>query len=71
MYMKGKVKRLYRTYKLTEEEKNKIIRTRWDGDTHYFDVFDSQEECDEEEKRLTKIEEEYRKQKEIYLKSLL
>lgn len=61
---------MYRTYELTEEEKNKITRMRWDGDTHYYDVFESQEECDEEEKRLVKIDEEYRKQKENYLKSM-
>lgn len=61
---------MYRVYELTEEEQNKIIRLRWDGDTHYYDVFDSQEECDEEEKRLARIDEEYRRQKENYLMSL-
>ena len=61
---------MYRTYELTEEEKNKITRMRWDGDTHYYDVFESQEECDEEERRLAKIDEEYRKAKENYLKSM-
>ena len=61
---------MYRTYELTEKEKNKITRMRWDGDTHYYDVFESQKECDEEEKRLAKIDEEYRKQKENYLKSM-
>ena len=61
---------MYRTYELTDEEKNKITRMRWDGDTHYYDVFESQEECDEEEKRLAKIDEEYRKSKEYYLKSM-
>ena len=53
---------MYRTYELTDEEKNKITRMRWDGDTHYYDVFESQEECDEEQKRLDKIESEYKKQ---------
>ena len=57
-------------FESTEEEKNKITRMRWDGDTYYYDVFESQEECDEEENRLAKIEEEYRKQKENYLKSM-
>ena len=61
---------MYRVYELTEKEQNKITRLRWDGDTHYYDVFDSQEECDAEEKRLTRIEEEYKRQKENYLKSL-
>ena len=61
---------MYRVYELTEKEQNKITRLRWDGDTHYYDVFDSQEECDDEEKRLAKIDEEYRMQKENYLKSL-
>lgn len=61
---------MYRTYNLTEEESGKITRQRWDGDTYYYDVFDTQEECDAEEKRLAKIDEEYRKSKEEYLKSL-
>ena len=57
---------MYRTYELTEEEKNKITRMRWDGDTHYYDVFESLEECDEEGKTLAKIDEEHRKAKEYY-----
>lgn len=61
---------MYRTYELTEEEKNKITRMRWDGDTHYYDVFESQEEYDEEERRLKKIDEEYRIQRENYLKNI-
>lgn len=60
---------MYRVYELTDKEKNKIIKLRWDGDTHYYDVFDSQEECDKEKERLAKIDEEYRKLKENYLKS--
>ena len=54
---------MYRVYQLTNEEKDKIVRCRWDGDTHYYDVFESQEECDEEQKRLDEIEAEYRKNK--------
>lgn len=50
---------MYRTYKLTEKEDGKITKMRWDGDTHYYNVFETQEECDEEEKRLAKIEEDY------------
>lgn len=61
---------MYRVYQLTNEEKNKIVRLRWDGDTHYYDVFESQEECDTEQKRLNKINAEYRKMKENYLKKL-
>ena len=61
---------MYRVYQLTEKEQGKITKLRWDGDTHYYDVFDSKEECDEEEQRLAKIEECYIKQKENYLKSL-
>ena len=60
---------MYKVYQLTDEEKNKIVRLRWDGDTHYYDVFESQEECDEEQKRLDKIEAEYKKQKADYLKN--
>lgn len=59
---------MYRVYELTEEEKDKIIRLRWDGDTHYYDVFESQGECDAEEKRLKEIEDEYKKEQEWYLK---
>ena len=55
---------MYRVYKLTEKEQGKITRLRWDGDTHYYDVFDTQEEANEEQKRLDKIEEEYRKAKD-------
>lgn len=61
---------MYRVYQLTDEEKNKIVRLRWDGDTYYYDVFESQEECDEEQKRLDEIEAEYRKEKADYLKKL-
>ena len=37
------------------------LSSHFDGDTYYYDVFDSQEECDEEKKRLAKIEEEYQR----------
>ena len=52
---------MYRVYTLTEKEQGKITKMRWDGDTHYYDVFDSQAECDAEEQRLAKNEEDYRK----------
>lgn len=61
---------MYRVYELTEKENNKITRIRWDGDTHYYDVFESQEECDKEQKRLDKIEEEYKKAQADYLQHL-
>ena len=51
---------MYRVYTLTEKEQGKITRLRWDGDTHYYDVFDSQEEHDAEERRLAEIEEDYK-----------
>lgn len=59
---------MYRVYKLTEKEEGKITRMHWDGDTHYYDVFESQEECDSEQKRLDEIEREYKEQMEAYLK---
>lgn len=59
---------MYRVYELTDKEKNKITKLRWDGDTFYYDVFETQEECDEEEKRLARINEEYEKKMENYLK---
>ena len=34
---------MYRTYYLTEAENGKITRLRWDGDTEYYDVFETQE----------------------------
>ena len=58
---------MYRTYNLTEKEKGKITRLRYDGDTYYYDVFDTQDECDKEEERLKKINEEYKKKMEEYL----
>lgn len=61
---------MYRVYELTEKENNKITRIRWDSDTHYYDVFESQEECDKEQKRLDKIEEEYKKAQADYLQHL-
>lgn len=61
---------MYRVYELTNEEKDKITIMRFDGDTHYYDVFETQEECDDEERRLKKIDEEYRIQREHYLKSI-
>lgn len=60
---------MYRTYHLTDKEKSKITRQRWDGDTYYYDVFESQEECDEEQKRLDEIEVDYQKKMKSYLKS--
>lgn len=60
---------MYRVYQLTDKEKDKIVRLRYGVDTHYYDVFESQEECDVEQKRLDKIEEEYRKKKADYLKN--
>ena len=60
---------MYRVYHLTNKEKDKIVRLRYGVDTHYYDVFESQEECDEEQKRLDKIEAEYRKKKADYLRN--
>ncbi len=61
---------MYRTYKLTDAEKDKITKYRWDGDTGYYDVFESQEECDKEEERLRKINEDAQKMHKDYLKNL-
>ena len=60
---------MYRTYNLTEKEKGKITRLRYDGDTYYYDVFDNEEECEKEEERLRKINDEYKKKMEGYLSS--
>ena len=61
---------MYRTYELTDAEKGKIIRSRWDGDTYYYDVFETQEECDLEQKRLDRIEAEYKEAMLNYRKRL-
>lgn len=61
---------MYRTYHLTEKEKEKITKMRWDGDTHYYDVFENQKELEEEEKRLAKIEEDCKRRHEEYLRYL-
>lgn len=60
---------MYRTYRLTKKEENKITRLRYDGDTYYYDVFDNQEECDIEEKRLKKIQDDYENKMRDYLNS--
>ena len=52
---------MYRTYQLTEKEQGKIVRQRWDGDTHYYDVFESQEECNAEQEKLEENEIQYKK----------
>lgn len=61
---------MYRVYGLTDQEKGKVIWCRWDGDTEYYDVFDSQEECDKEQKRLDQIDADYKREKEEYLKNV-
>ena len=44
---------MYRTYRLKGNEKYFIMT--WDGDCYSYTVFDSQEEMDEDKKRLKKI----------------
>lgn len=61
---------MYRTYHLTKAEEGKITRLRFDGDTYYYDVFDSEAEYKQEEERLAKIDAEYEKQKQQYLATL-
>lgn len=61
---------MYRVWELSEKEKGKIVRLREGIDCCYYDVFETQEECDKEQKRLDKIEELYKKAKEAYRQSL-
>lgn len=61
---------MYRTYELTDKEIGKITRFRWDGDTYYYDVFESQEECDKEQERLDRIAAEYEEEKRKYMEYL-
>lgn len=60
---------MYRVWKLSEAEKGKIVRQRYDGECHYYDVYESQEECDREQKRLDKIEAEYQEKMKAYLEA--
>lgn len=61
---------MYRTYQLTEAERDKVAVLRWDGDTSYYDVFDTMDEAIEEEKRIKSIDDEVQAQKDAYLRSL-
>lgn len=61
---------MYRVYELTEEEQGKIYRRRWDGDTYYWDVYESPEELEEDSERLRRIAEEAEKRKAEYLEYL-
>ena len=46
---------MYRVHQLTPKENGKIIRKRWSGTRFYFDVFETQRECDFEEERRNRI----------------
>ena len=69
-FVKRRIKRNgYETYTVDTAD-GYITCLRWDGDTHYYDVFDSAEDRDAEQQRLDRIDEEYRKAKNAYLDSL-
>ena len=57
---------MYRVYEITENEKGKITRWQWDGDCGYYNVFESPEELEQEERRLAQIEAEWKQNKEAY-----
>ena len=63
---------MYRVYELTDKERkeDKIIHFCHDGDTPYYDIYESKEEWEQESKRLMKIADEARKEKLDYMKSL-
>lgn len=61
---------MYRVYKVTEREEGKLVHAWWDGDCYIYDIFESQEEYDEEMARIKKIDDEWRREKEAYLRSL-
>lgn len=61
---------MYRVWQLSEDEKGKITRQFWDGDSYYYDVYDSQEEADEYKLKYDKLEAERKKMWEDYMKSL-
>ena len=61
---------MYRVYDLTDREEDKTVVLRFDGDAQYYDVFESQEEYDAEQKRLAQINAEYEQEKAAYLQSI-
>lgn len=61
---------MYRVYDLTDREEDKIVVPRFDGDAQYYDVFESQEEYDAEQKRLAQIDAEYEQEKAAYSQSI-
>lgn len=61
---------MYRVYRLTDAETGKITAYRHDGDTGYYDVFDTVEEYEAEQARLRRIEEECRREHAEYFASL-
>lgn len=61
---------MYKTYQLSETDKKKHYIMHWDGDTYYYDVYESENEKREMEERCKKIEEEYEKCRVAYVKFL-
>lgn len=61
---------MYRVYELTNKEIGKITKLRWDGDTYYWDVFESQAECNKEQNRLNNIKADWEREKAAFAKSL-
>ena len=61
---------MYRVWQLGEQEKGKIVRSFWNGDSYSYDVYDSQEEADEYKAKYDKLEAERKKMWEDYMKSL-
>lgn len=62
---------MYRTYNLEGNEDMNLVTQYWTGDCYAYSVFENKEEIDIEKKRIRKIEDDYKKQKEDYYNYLL
>lgn len=56
---------MYRVYHLTDKEKDKIVKIRWDGDTHYYDVFETRKSMLRNKSDWMKLMQNMRKTKNI------
>lgn len=59
---------MYRTYNIPKDEP--FVISHFDGDCSYYTVCENKKEYDNEKERLRKIDEEWKRNKEAYLKSI-
>ena len=61
---------MYRTYELTEEEKNMPFTSMWAGDCMVYTIYETEEEKAEELARLARIDKEAEEAKKAYYNTL-